>query len=116
MARAESRRHEFAVRGALGATRARLLRQAMTEGLLLSVAGGIAGVWLAHLCIQGVIRIHASSLPRTSDVAIDLPVLLFAAVVSIGAGLLFGGGTDCPGGDPVATRATPGGSKHRRRR
>jgi predicted permease len=90
MARAESRRREFAVRAALGASRARLLRQAVTEGVLLSVTGGLIGLWLAHFCVRVVVLVYPGSLPRTSAVVIDVPVLLFAAAVSIAAGLLFG--------------------------
>lgn len=90
MARAESRRREFAVRAALGASRARLLRQTVTEGVLLSVTGGLIGLWLAHFCVRVVVLMYPASLPRTSEVAIDVPVLLFAAAVSMAAGLLFG--------------------------
>ena len=90
MARAGSRRREFAVRAALGASRARLLRQTMTEGVLLSVTGGLIGLWLAHFCVRAVVFLYPASLPRTTQVAINVPVLLFAAAVSMAAGLLFG--------------------------
>ena len=90
MARAESRRREFAVRAALGASRGRLLRQAMTEGVLLSAAGGALGLWLASAGVRALVLGYPTSLPRTSEVAIDVPVLLFALAVSIGTGLLFG--------------------------
>jgi putative ABC transport system permease protein len=90
MARAESRRREFALRAALGASRARLLRQTVTESMMLSVAGGLIGLWLAHLCIRVVVLVYPASLPRTSDVAIDVRVLLFGAAVSVATGLLFG--------------------------
>ncbi|MPY89906.1 MAG: FtsX-like permease family protein [Luteitalea sp.] len=90
MARAESRRREFAVRAALGASRGRLLRQTMTEGVLLSVAGGVLGLWLARAAVQALVRAYPTSLPRTSDIAIDVPVLLFALGVSMGTGVLFG--------------------------
>ncbi len=121
MARAESRRREFAVRTALGATRARLLRQTMTEGLLLSVAGGVIGIWLARVCVQAVVLVYPASLPRTSQVAIDVSVLLFAAAVSMGAGLLFGlapmalGGNSAPAG-PLKESDQRGGARHRLRR
>jgi predicted permease len=90
MARAESRRREFAVRTALGASRGRLLRQTLTEAMLLSVGGGVIGVWLARAGVQALVLIYPTSLPRTRDVAIDVPVLLFAFGVSMGTGLLFG--------------------------
>jgi predicted permease len=121
MARADSRRREFAVRTALGATRARLLRQTMTEGVLLSVAGGAIGVWLAQFCVQALVLIYPASLPRTSEVAIDVPVLLFAAGVSMGAGLLFGlapmaqRGNSAPA-SPLKESGHRGSARHRMRR
>ena len=90
MARSESRRREFAVRAALGASRSRLLRQTMTESVMLSGAGGLLGLWLASAGIQALIRNFPSSVPRLSEVAIDVPVLLFALGVSIVTGLIFG--------------------------
>jgi putative ABC transport system permease protein len=90
MARAASRRRELAVRAALGASRGRLLRQTMTEGVLLSAGGGLLGVWLAHAGVRALVLAHPASLPRTSEVSIDVPVLLFATGVSLGTGLLFG--------------------------
>jgi predicted permease len=89
LARAETRRREFAVRAALGASRGRLLRQFMTEGVLLSLAGGALGLWLASVGVV-LIRAYPTGLPRTSEVAVDLPVLLFTLGVSTGTGLLFG--------------------------
>ena len=112
MARAESRRREFAVRTSLGASRGRLLRQAMTEGVLLSVVGGALGVWLARVGVQALVLAYPTSLPRTSDVTIDVPVLLFALIVSIGTGLLFGlaPGAKRPVGD-LATALNEGGAR-----
>src|SRR5688572_25081213 len=90
IARAESRRREFAVRAALGASRNRLLRQAMTEGLLLSVTGGLLGLWVAAFGVQALLYLYASSVPRTADVAIDPPVLLFTLMVAMTTGVFFG--------------------------
>jgi putative ABC transport system permease protein len=90
MGRAASRRREFAVRAALGASGSRLLRQMMAESVLLSGAGGMLGVWLASIGVHGLIFAFPKSMPRTSAVAIDLPVLLFAVGVSIATGVLFG--------------------------
>src|SRR5262245_45471242 len=121
MARAESRRREFAVRAALGASRARLLRQTVTEGVLLSAAGGLIGVWLAYFCVRVVILAYPGSLPRTNEVAIDAPVLLFAAAVSMAAGLLFGLApllqkeTSAPA-SPLRETAERGSARHRLRR
>jgi predicted permease len=90
LARAETRHREFAVRTALGAGRGRLLRQFMTEGVLLSIAGGALGLLLARAGVQALIRLYPSSLPRTSEVTVDVPVLIFTFAVSIATGLVFG--------------------------
>jgi predicted permease len=90
LARAETRHREFAVRTALGASRGRLLRQFMIEGLLLSVAGGAIGVLLAAAGVQALIRAYPTSLPRTSEVAVDPLVLVFTFGVAVVTGLLFG--------------------------
>ena len=82
LARAETRHREFAVRTALGAGRGRLLRQFMTEGVLLSIAGGALGLLLARVGVQALIRAYPTSLPRTSEVAVDPRVLLFTFGVS----------------------------------
>jgi len=90
LARAETRHREFAVRTALGASRWRLLRQFMTEGVLLSIAGGSLGLLLARVGVQALIRAYPTSLPRTSEVTVDPRVLLFTVSVSMATGLLFG--------------------------
>ena len=90
MARASSRRREFVVRAALGASRGRLLRQAVTEGALMSGAGGILGLWLASAGVRALIRAYPTSVPRTSELTIDLPVLLIALGLSTGTALLVG--------------------------
>jgi predicted permease len=90
LARAETRHREFAVRTALGAGRGRLIRQFMTEGLLLSVIGGALGLLLARVGIQALIRAYPASLPRTTEVAVDPIVLAFTLTVSVLTGLVFG--------------------------
>jgi putative ABC transport system permease protein len=90
LTRAETRRREFAVRAALGASASRLLRQSMTEGMLLSIGGGLLGLAVARVGVQALIRAYPTSLPRSSEVALDAPVLLFALGVSTATGLLFG--------------------------
>jgi putative ABC transport system permease protein len=90
MARAGSRRREFVLRTALGASRGRLLRQSLTEGAVMSGAGGILGLWLASAGVRALIRAYPTSIPRTSDLTIDWPVLLVALGVSTGTALLFG--------------------------
>lgn len=90
LARAQTRRREFAVRTALGAGSGRLLRQLMTEGVLVSAAGGSLGVVFAHLGVQALIHAYPAGIPRANDVTVDRHVLLFSFAVSIGTGLLFG--------------------------
>ena len=90
LARAEARRHELAMRAALGASRGRLLRQFITEGVLLSFSGGLLGLWIAALGVEALIHAYPTSLPRTNEVTIDVPVLLFAFTVSMLTGVLFG--------------------------
>jgi putative ABC transport system permease protein len=90
MARAGSRRREFVLRTALGASRGRLLRQSITEGAVMSGAGGILGLWLASAGVQALIRAYPTSIPRTGELTIDLPVLLVALGLSTGTALLFG--------------------------
>jgi putative ABC transport system permease protein len=90
IARAGSRRREFVLRTALGASRGRLLRQSLTEGAVMSGAGGILGLWLASAGVRALIRAYPTSIPRTSDLTIDLPVLLVALGLLTGTALLFG--------------------------
>ena len=90
IARAETRHREFAVCKALGASRGRLLRQFMTEGVLLSLAGGALGVLLARVGVQALIRAYPTSLPRTSEVTVDTLVLLATFGMSAATGVLFG--------------------------
>ena len=90
LARAEARYREFAVRRALGASRGRLVRYSMTEGLLLSIVGGVLGLLLAYVGVQALIRAYPTTLPRTGEITIDPLVLVFTLGVSIATGLLFG--------------------------
>jgi putative ABC transport system permease protein len=90
LARAESRHREFAVRTAIGATRWRLLRQFITEGVLLSLMGGVLGVILARVGMRALLRAYPASLPRTSEVSVDLPVLMFSLGVAVVTGVLVG--------------------------
>ncbi len=90
LARAETRHREFAVRSALGAGRGRLLRQFMTEGILLSLVGGALGLMLARAGVQLLISLYPTSLPRTAEVTVDIPVLLFTLGVAVATGVIFG--------------------------
>jgi predicted permease len=90
LARASARRREMAVRQALGAARTRLMRQLLTESLLLSLLGGIAGLAILF-CTKGLLlRIVPQSLPRLNEVSINWGVLLFALGASLAAGAIFG--------------------------
>ncbi len=89
LARAVSRRSEMVVRAALGAGRVRLLRQLLTEGLLLSVFGGIAGLIVAKAGVSLLQSLKPENLPRLSAITVDWPIFLFASVIALGTGLLF---------------------------
>jgi predicted permease len=90
LARATSRRKEMAVRAALGAGRARLIRQTLTETLLLGVLGGLAGCALAWALLRVFIGLAPNAIPRLDQAGLDLRVLLFALAGSVAAGLAFG--------------------------
>jgi predicted permease len=90
LARASARSREMAVRQALGAARKRLVRQLLTESLLLSLLGGVAGVVILF-CMKGfLLRLIPESLPRLNDLSINWTVMLFALAASIAAGVIFG--------------------------
>ena len=90
LARAAVRQRETAVRVALGTTTARLARQALTESMLLSLAGAAAGCWLAYGLLRLFVSIAPQGIPRLQQAAIDHRVLLFTLTVALGSGLLFG--------------------------
>ena len=90
LARAEARRREFAMRTALGASYGRLIQQTITEGALLSLAGGAMGLWVARMGLESLVLAYPTSLPRTNRVTIDLSVLLFTLGVSVTTGVVFG--------------------------
>ena len=90
LARAASRRQELAVRAALGASRGRLFGQAITESLLLGVAGGAAGVALAFVLLRFFTAIAPDGIPRLSQAAVDPRILGFTVALSILSAVLFG--------------------------
>ncbi|HEY1578340.1 MAG TPA: ABC transporter permease, partial [Terracidiphilus sp.] len=90
LVRARERAREMAMRSALGADRARLVRQLLVESLILSVIGGVAGCTLAFVSTPAVLRLIGDSVPRAADAGVNLPVLGFALAVSLVSGLLFG--------------------------
>jgi putative ABC transport system permease protein len=90
LARATARRHEFSLRTSLGASRLRLLRQALTENLVLSTLAGTVGLLLAW-CGTIVLRnVSSGALPRAESIQVDAGVLLFLLAASLGSGLLAG--------------------------
>ncbi len=90
LARASGRQQEMAVRSALGASRGRMVRQMLTESMLLSLIGGVAGIATAVGTLGFILRFVPSSVPRLSEVRIDWVVLAFALLISILTGLMFG--------------------------
>ena len=90
LARASGRTREFAVRAALGADRGRLVRQLLTESLMLAVLGGALGLLLAHWGLRGLLVAAPAGLPRVSEIGLDAGVLAFNAVVAVLTGIAFG--------------------------
>ncbi len=90
LARMARREREVALRGALGASRGRLLRQLLTESVLLAAAGGAAGLLLAWWGTHALLALAGNRIPRASDVGLDGQVLAFTFALSLVTGLIFG--------------------------
>jgi predicted permease len=90
LARATGRQREMALRAALGARRLRLVRQMLTESVLLSLLGAILGVLLAQMCVSAIRKSPTLPIPQQAPIQLDWRVLVFAGTVSIIVGLLFG--------------------------
>jgi predicted permease len=90
LARSTGRTREFAIRSALGASPARVIRQLLTESVMLGITGGAIGLLLAKFATKAIVAALADVLPRADEIALDSHVLLFTAGVSILTGLVFG--------------------------
>jgi len=90
LARATVRQREIAMRVALGASRGRVLRQMLTESLVLSAGAGLLGLLLTFLTVRGLVRLGPADIPRLKDTSVDVSVLLFTFGVSVLTGLMFG--------------------------
>ena len=90
LARSAGRSKEFAIRSALGANRARLARQLLTESVILSVIGAGLGSLLAFLGVRSALPAVPGILPRSEEVSVNAPVLLYTLIVSLVVGILFG--------------------------
>jgi predicted permease len=97
LVRATGRRQEFAVRAALGAARSRLIRQTLTESMLLGLLGGVAGLLLGFALLRAFIAISPEGILRLREATLDVRVLLFTFAASIASAIFFGLASTPPG-------------------
>jgi hypothetical protein len=94
LVRATGRKREIAIRAAIGGSRGRIIRQLLTESIVLSLAGGLLGLLVGYAGIRGLLAINTAGLPRVGQdgafVSMDMSVVLFTVAVSLGTGILFG--------------------------
>jgi predicted permease len=91
LVKASGRTREMAVRASLGASRVRLMRQLLTESILLGLAGGVIGVFGAHACLRAILAVLPQGVvPDESEIVINGPVLIFSALLSVATAILFG--------------------------
>ncbi len=90
LARAIDRRREIAMRAVLGAARARLVRQLLTESVLLAMLGAVPGIGLAYICVSLLAKAQSLPFPQPNPIAVNPIVLAFTFLVSIAVGVIFG--------------------------
>ncbi len=90
LARAAARQREIAVRLALGAPRSRVVRQLLTESLLIALLGGALGLAMAVGGVKALVSLLPADFPRAHDIHVSAPVFLFTFLVSVATGILFG--------------------------
>ncbi|CAN5873763.1 hypothetical protein BH24ACI5_BH24ACI5_26580 [soil metagenome] len=94
LVRATGRRREIAIRAAIGGTRGRIIRQLLTESVVLSLAGGLLGLFVGWLGIRALLSVNTAGLPRVGEngalVGLDWTVVAFTTVISLATGILFG--------------------------
>jgi putative ABC transport system permease protein len=118
LARSASRTREVAMRTALGAARGRLVRQMLTESLVLAAAGGIGGIGVAVLLHRGLLAVVSDRIPipRLDQVTLDLSVVVFALIVALATGVVFGLApaliSAASGGDGLREGGRQVGSRH----
>ena len=111
LARGTARRRELALRSALGARRGRLIRQLLTESVLLAGLGGALGLFVAYWGVQGLIAMAPESIPRLADVRVDPRVAAFAIAASAIVGVLFGIVPALQGARPQVVEALKDGGR-----
>ncbi len=111
VARNVARGSELALRKAVGAGRLRLMRQLLTESIVIAAAGGLTGVGLAYGTLRLMIVLAPKDIPRLAETTVDLPVLLFACAIAIGAGLLAGLAPVIAAGNPDLAGALKDGAR-----
>ncbi|HEX6536386.1 MAG TPA: ABC transporter permease [Gemmatimonadaceae bacterium] len=111
LARAAARGREVAIRTALGARRRDIVRQLLTESVLLSLAGGTLGLALAYWTVRSLVALNPGNIPRVAELRVNGTVVLFTLVVSVATGLLFGlaPALQAPSGDLRRTLSDAGG-------
>jgi predicted permease len=111
LARGTVRRRELSIRTALGAARVRLVRQLLTESVLLSAVGGLLGLGLAWILLRMLLALNPPSLPSLQTIGIDRMVLVYTAALCCAVGILFGVVPACEGSNPGVNEALKEGAR-----